>query len=70
MCNFLKGLYGKLSEEKICFCLDFFPNGLDPPPPVFLKHFEELCLNLVLYDLKFIKVLDCAHPPQFSMENV
>ena len=37
---------------------------------MFLECIEELLKNLVLYDLKFFKVLDFGHPPQFSLENV
>ena len=36
---------------------DFFQNCLDPPPPpCFLESFEELFQNLILYELKFLKV--------------
>ena len=65
----INGAYGKPSEEKNCFCLYFLQTALIPAP-VFLERFEEVFQNLVLYDVKFLKVLDFGHPPQFSLENV
>ena len=54
---------------KICIRLDIFQTALTLPP-VFLDSFKELLKNLILYELKFLKVLDFGHPPLFSLENV
>ena len=37
----INGAYGKPSEEKICFCMDFLQTALTPAP-VFLERFEEV----------------------------
>ena len=55
-------------QKKICFCLVFFNLALTPPP-VFWNPLRNLFLNLILYDIKFLKVFGLLLFPQIYLEK-
>ena len=54
---------GKPSKEKICFCLVFSILPW-PPPAVFWNPLRNFFQNLILYELKFLKVFGLWLSPQ------